>query len=733
MNNNSKKEKWAVFICAFIFIVMATLYIHVLSIDFQQSTKDSLIEISKQSAVTVENRIQDNFAKLTAISDMLNARNINNEDTFTTLEVISQRNTFKRIGIIDLQGQAKSSDGTTFYAGDREYYASALQGTPTMSKMLVDRTDQLNIHVYAVPIYNDYEDNQVIAVLFATNSTENLSNNLNIFSFNGAGYSEICDKDGDIVLTSNHVDAPKDIQNIQEFNFSESFSIDEFQEKTSGVIDFKNKEKKEYYLSYIKIDVNDWYLFSIVPKNVASAKISQFMVIAIATWVIVAGICVGLMIIMYRSRRENQKKLLEFAYNDPLTNHYNFNKFSSVCQGYKDLDKYSIVEFDVKGFRWFNEIYGQDKGDDLLKTILQCLDQMITTNELCTRIDSDHFTILLKSQDKADITSRLMQLKQDVHMAFSKHHITSTYYFHFGVFHIDKTNDIRGCLEKAEYAKNQTSLLDKDSIIFYTKEMYDGALEAIKLSDELHEAMEHHDLKVFIQPKVSLHDNTILHGEALVRWQHPKLGLIPPDKFIPIFEKNGLLQQLDLYVLENVLKTLENWNTEIGKITIAINVSRAYVFNAGYINTIKSLFDKYSVNPSQIEIEITETVVFDHKEELIVIIKELQSLGLSIALDDFGSGYSSLNMLKDIPIDIIKLDQGFFSRDKENKTRSEIIIDEVITLSKRLGIITVAEGVEVKEQNDYLKAIGCDYIQGYYYYKPMPLKEFEKLLHEKNK
>lgn len=198
--------------------------------------------------------------------------------------------------------------------------------------------------------------------------------------------------------------------------------------------------------------------------------------------------------------------------------------------------------------------------------------------------------------------------------------------------------------------------------------------------------------------------------------------------FIPIFEKNGMLESLDVYVFQQILRTLEHWRHNYHKdIGISVNVSRTYLFNEGFIDQFIQLVLRHDIHPSQIEVEITETTALNHKSELIDILNKLRKHEIRVALDDFGSGYSSLNMLKDFPIDVVKIDQEFFKTTSSTYLRSHIIIEEVIELCHKLNIVVVAEGVETQEQKDFLVKHHCNYIQGYYYYKPMPIQEFEDL------
>lgn len=251
-----------------------------------------------------------------------------------------------------------------------------------------------------------------------------------------------------------------------------------------------------------------------------------------------------------------------------------------------------------------------------------------------------------------------------------------------------------------------------------------------EIENDMNAALENHEFKVFIQPKYCLQTRQIIGGEALVRWQHPTKGMISPFDFISIFEKNGFVTKLDMYVLETVCQKQQQWIAEGHKPQpIAINQSKLHFFNPNFIEELKNILSNYQIHPSLIELEFTESAVFDNIDTLLEVMEQLRKLGLKLSIDDFGTGYSSLNMLKDIEVDTLKLDRGFLM-DTENEKRKKIIIQAIIDMAKTLSMTVVAEGIETKEQEDLLRDMGCDTGQGYFFAKPMPIEEFYKLLQQ---
>ena len=254
-----------------------------------------------------------------------------------------------------------------------------------------------------------------------------------------------------------------------------------------------------------------------------------------------------------------------------------------------------------------------------------------------------------------------------------------------------------------------------------------------RIEDDMEKALENHEFQVYLQPKYSTKAEVLSAAEARVRWTHPVLGFISPGKFTPIFERNGFILQLDDYMLTEVAKLQAAW-LEQGKqlVPISVNVSRAHFAEENLAEHICSIVDKFKVPHEYIELELTESAFFDDKTVLLTTVRKLKEFGFKVSMDDFGAGYSSLNSLKELPLDIIKLDAEFF-RSVDDIERSNLIVGQTISLAKKLGMEIVAEGIETRDQVDFLAKQDCDLIQGFYFSKPLPVTEFEERAYPKEK
>ena len=300
-------------------------------------------------------------------------------------------------------------------------------------------------------------------------------------------------------------------------------------------------------------------------------------------------------------------------------------------------------------------------------------------------------------------------------------------YFAVGIYKVQKKDrDIEQLYNNALLACDMLGEEAENKIVFFDVEMNNRRLWERKVEDDMDAALARHEFQVYLQPKISTAQENLAGAEALVRWIHPQEGFIPPNKFIPIFERNGFILKLDDYMLEEIAKQQAMWIGQGRKVVpISVNISRAHFAKEDLAEHICAIVDKYQVPHNVIELELTESAFFDDKETLLQTVKKLRDAGFPVSMDDFGAGYSSLNSLKELQLDVLKLDADFF-RGEASQERGMVIVSEVIDLAKKLNMKIVAEGIESREQVDFLTEQECDLIQGYFFAKPMPITEFEE-------
>lgn len=422
-------------------------------------------------------------------------------------------------------------------------------------------------------------------------------------------------------------------------------------------------------------------------------------------------------------------QISDISYVDKLTGTHNRLKFeldaTKVLK--KGEQEYALILFNIDKFKVLNDSFGYQSGDLLLKLIASAINKILSKDEMCSRYVADQFYILMKYVDNTTIVNRLRILYYLVEEEFKAR--ISKYYnlvLCSGVCIVNNNfDDFKIESNKARYALRDIKGSRKSSIAFYDEKVGKQIIQEKEIESKMHIALKNKDFQLFLQPKYSLLSEEIVGAEALVRWMDEEKGLIYPNSFIPIFERNGFIIDLDMYMLEQSCLAIRNWiDKGIKPVTISVNFSRLHLVNEHFVMDIKDIVEKYHVPHKLIEIELTESTMLDNTEILICVLRQLHEIGFTLSIDDFGSGYSSLGMLKDLPVDIIKLDRSFFAGDIDYE-RGREIIGSVIALAKKLHIITVAEGVETREHVDLLSDLGCDIAQGYYFARPMLQSEME--------
>ena len=388
--------------------------------------------------------------------------------------------------------------------------------------------------------------------------------------------------------------------------------------------------------------------------------------------------------------------------------------------------QYDIICSDIENFKLINDVFGVKAGDSLLRGIGNAYAERLKGIGICGRLNSDQFVCLLKHRD--DYTddmfieaSGLMNGLLDIHNIVMK----------WGIYNVeDRSVPIEQICDRALLAARSIKGQYGNYFAIYDDTLRNQLLREQAITDSIESALSQNQFLVYLQPKYRIKDEALVGAEALVRWNHPFWGFLSPAEFIPLFEKNGFITRLDRFVWEKACAVLHDWD-ERGyyPMSVSVNVSRADIYNEDLADTLVTIIKKYDLDPSRLHLEITESAYTENPKQIIDTVTTLRELGFVIEMDDFGSGYSSLNMLNDMPIDILKLDMKFI-RSEMAKPKSQGILQFIINLARWMNLSVVAEGVETKAQLLRLTEIGCDYVQGYYFAKPMPCQEFEGLLDE---
>ena len=412
---------------------------------------------------------------------------------------------------------------------------------------------------------------------------------------------------------------------------------------------------------------------------------------------------------------------------DELTGIYNKQAFYTKTKEMllDNPDKnFDLLRINIERFKVLNDLFGESTGDKLLRYIGKFLKEINLPLCVSGRLYADNFVVCYEA-GKGD-SRRMINTLQMVADSFA---INNRTILSFGLYRIDdKTLPVSVMCDRANMALWKAKGNFKNPYCEYDEKMRQQVLKEQKIINAMEMAIQNKEFTLYLQPKYDIEKGTIIGAEALVRWISLENGFISPGDFIPVFENNGFVYEVDKFIWEESCRCLRKWLDEGREVhPISVNVSRIDLYDPKLVQHLVDLREKYQLPSQYLELEITESAYTEDPEQIITITRQLREAGFVILMDDFGTGYSSLNMLKDIQIDVLKLDMGFL-KSSDYSAKGGNILTAILKMAESLKMQTIAEGVETKEQVEFLKSIGCKYVQGFYYSKPLPVGEFEKLI-----
>lgn len=483
-----------------------------------------------------------------------------------------------------------------------------------------------------------------------------------------------------------------------------------------GIEAFSAGSEDWYMISAVVPEMEGWYLYRLVPAWAVNTTIYRVLYLVLAASMILAALFWVSIWSLESNQRKNNEKLMRLAYVDGLTELNNYDGIKRAWQDEGDAPA-SMFVLDFNAFGSLNMIMGNDYGDAVLKKTAVILLESINHDEMACRVTADRFAILLHSEDAVERVKDLLQRIRDSITEYTA--IISA-----GGSRIEENDSLDEAYERAvtalKYAKRGS-----DRVVVYDQKMYEEQQMQKRLEYDFSRALEKHELELYLQAKHHLHSAAWAGSEALIRWNHPDLGLIMPYRFVPLLESSGEVKKLDLYVLREACSYIRRWMDAGREIyPISINISRAHFSSKDLLKDICSVVDSFDVPRHLLELEITESAFFGDTETMIEQLISISRAGFRLAIDDFGTGYSSLSMLEQIPANVLKLDRNFVLGWEKNRN-SKLIVN-VVKLAKAFGMSTVIEGVETEEQAAMARENGCDVVQGWLYAKAEPIDAYEK-------
>lgn len=726
---DNRKQIVTIIIIFLILITILIAYMTYMLNRIEANTNNSIKTIVKNDANNLKTQITEQKAILQSITNEILSDNIvDTKKIFDMYEKSDVTSHFIRMAIMYEDGRTITNDGHEVdYSDEIDNFFS--NNEIHISENRISKIDEEEITIYSQAISIENEKIAILLIVKTESYKDTFSNKV----FEGKGFSYIVNKDGTIIVSANtDKETGNLIENIEQMlvgSSKERFEVnkntiqDNIKNEVSGSRTLQTTDG-QYYMVYEPIGANDWSIATFIPSKAIAGEANRALLTTFILAIIVIFIIISICIYIVISNNKKQKQLFEYAYIDPITKKGNIYYFRKRGQEILDKEKSKgnqyLLMLDINKFKMINKAYGYKTGDTILNGIGEELEQILGKQSLICRYSNDYFAVLFEyKEDIRKIVNTLVKNIENLKIDSNVYNLS----VNMGIYKLtDADTNISVAMDKAIIAHSASKGDVFDKFHIYDEKMEKELEKESKIEQEMYQALMNNEFKVYYQPKVYVQDEKLYGAEALVRWEHNG-KMVPPSEFVPLFEKNKFILKLDVYVFEQVCSDMKKWKEKYGKEpVISVNVSREHFLDEHFLEKYMLIATKNGINTNKIDLEITESATVEAGIDIIEIMNKMKKLGFLISIDDFGTGYSSLSTLQDMPADILKIDKSFVDRIGKNEKN---MIDYILTIAKELKLTTIAEGVETKEQRDYLLEKECDIIQGYYYAKPMPEEEFE--------
>lgn len=731
--NYSYRRKIGIILTVFIIVMLYSgislynYYNHQVEILVDKEAKSTIENVSSQNVIAIKKEIDSKFTLMKSIAgDITNDEQIHLDRVLNDLTAYSDTYGFYNMGVVMPDGTCYTTLDEEMNLAGYDYVVNGFNGkhSVTNSRFSEDKKYMLNIFTYPIQ-----KDGEVIMLLTATYLSSNFIDLLNINSFDGKGQSVVLDNEGNLV--AKYVDMEEEslqyYKKLEEENASMFYKLQEDMSKSSkGYIEYQLNN--ETYLAYYEpIGVNDWYIISFVPRSVVYTnamlvgRVLQNVNFLVIGFLIIFGIILIITFIRYRY------SIMHVLFRDELTKEKNFECLKIDFQKLKRNMRYykSLIVFDVDKFKTVNMIYGSSYGDEVIIHLAR-LFHTIFPEDTLYRDSADLFIAIVEHENKEELIKKLnmfhAQLMEDCE---TQKLVPIT--ISMGICSMNNEDNLHRIYSNALIAKTKVKGKVHEFYGFFDKRSSEEIINNQKLESSFHKAVLQHEFEVWYQPKVDMRSGEIHGAEALVRWRKPDGTLVPPGKFISLFEHNRQIVELDKLVIEMVCQDIQAMKKNHQKIVpISVNLSRRHLEQPGLLEKIKQTVEHYEVEPKYLVFEITESALVDDKEGIDTLVTSLQQMGFLVDMDDYGTGTSTIRSLSTSNFNTLKLDKSFI--DKIGEEKMDTILRSTISMVRKLHMEIIAEGVETKEQVNFLIANECFIAQGYYFYQPLDKEAFIQLL-----
>lgn len=651
------------------------------------------------------------------------------------IDGILEHNRYQNTCVVMPSGLASCYDGTNMDVSEQLCFLESMKGENCVSTPFVDAAGDKLVSITAPLEFLD----GAVGVLMVTTYLSHLYESFGISFYDDRGYSYILDNEGNVIIDS--IKRPVGTYFVNaltylEDNGNEIEQIDQIRSDMkngfSGVTLVSSAGVKKF-ISYKPFDLNGskLYFVALVSEAVVVQNEDRIMFYTTLLCILATMVTMGVVIYIVISRRRQRHNTFRLAYFDNETGLYNKNYMDGFFHkiiAEKGVN-YASISIDINNFKIFNHLHGHERGAYILRVMGDVFRTSLEQGETAARMTNDIFFLILKYEKQSKLVVRMTEMVDKIRQELKSNPdlINSRFTFACGIFLMQDKDDASAAdiFDKADIARQKTKGSGKSWITFFRKSMINQLKSEQSIENIMESALGNNEFVVYLQPKIDFLTLQVMGAEALVRWKRPEHGIVSPATFIPVFERTGFITQLDFYVFEKTCIALNEWRKagQMLDIIVSVNMSRNHLGQDYFIDVLSLIATRWNIPLNSLEIEITESAFFEDSGHLIKILNKLKATGFRLSMDDFGAGYSSLNLLKQIPVDVIKIDKEFLDQSGVSE-KGRVIISSIIHMAKCIDVEVVCEGVETEEQANFLRNMGCDYAQGYLYAKPMNLQDF---------
>ena len=642
---------------------------------------------------------------------------------------------FRHIGFTGTNGITVSSTGQSANITHRSFIQDGLAGRSSVYAHTQCSFDGKYGDMYSVPVY---KNGTLIGVLTGEHETFGFADITTLSVANKNNCFFIFSRDGDVIYCSDDNTlgfgladniAASVTDNVQANDISYTLS-----RKPQGTFKHFSIGSTDYMSAFSEIDGTEWIFAVIVPTHSVLSDFGTLIIFTAALIVIMSALLlISIFVTTVRIKKISAEISgtidlgLEKIYTDSITGHDTLERFrENYAVAMKNTAvEHALISIDVDRFKAVNDMFGFEGGNEVIRKLSDIIKRNIGKNDFFARSTGDLFYAFCEFDNKDTLANMAKNIMSDVEYQINEVRLNIA----IGIYIIDDPNmRSRVAADRSDMAREAVKNSKQSRYGFFDTSMIERIRREKRIEDIMEDALALGEFIVYLQPKYSLGEkNEVVGAEALVRWNHNG-KLIPPGDFIPLFERNGFVTKLDYYMFEEVCKLQKKYiSLGLKPKLISVNMSRVHIHKTGFVSELAAICAKYDIDTKYIEIEITESAAYEEMAMLCEIFREIKRYGFHVSIDDFGTGYSSLNMLKDLTVDVIKIDRSFLTEKADENENASLIIACLVMLASSLKIETICEGVETGVQCDLLTKLGCDMVQGFYFARPMPVVDFEKL------